>query len=203
MAKETASEFNYETRCVLAQFEYHLPKSIETNGIWKLVIALVDGEPCDEQLNLDGVLEVECSFDYEAYQLLEELGKKEMILALLMSALTEAAEVQGWSMRPFHDTCEKVRALGLNHRWRFKKGRRTSPSGSMIAHVECHHKLKRFTADLYVKKAGEVVKRLVGVIDDPPSEFIFGSKLGEIKWVAEDEVALISKNGSIVCSLVI
>jgi hypothetical protein len=175
-----------------ALYEHSCPREAR-----KVRVECVPGEPSGDIRELDGVHAVEVAFDLAAYLAGDDATRRRMAIAAVHAGALRVAEVRGWDSAPFEAALATVIEKGYVNEFVFGKPKQ-SGDRRHYATLTCTHAPERFRAWLIVtdQKRNEVAKKKV--IDELPSDFAFGPKLGKISWTSRESVALVAHDGSVV-----
>jgi hypothetical protein len=180
-----------------ALYEHSGPR-VELGDVRKIVVECVAGEPTgDVRDDGAGVLAVEVAFDLDAYLAADDPTRRRMAIAAVHAGALRVAELRGWSRDPFEAALATVIEKNYVNEFVFGKPRQSSDR-LHYATLTCTHDPDRFRAWLVVtdQKRNELARKQV--IDDLPSDFAFGPKLGKVAWISRESVALYAHDGSVV-----
>jgi hypothetical protein len=199
--RESRKNFRWQTRCVAALYSRCFP-GLDVSGAWKVLVACVDRVDVSGVQDQLGVFTQEVELDYPAFLGAAPLHRKELATEVLHKGALRVAQAQGWSSSPFEAAYRQVVELHYVNEWTWPKPR-SSPNRKRRAFLSCLHEAEYFRAWLVVvDKDGTDIERVLA-IDEPPNEFIFVPKMGEVKWTSDEHVVLLDKSGSEVAGLTI
>lgn len=199
--KDKRRAFRLETRCITAMYERLFGK-MKTDNCWKILIECVDGIYDERILNLSGVVTAQVEFDISKFNLLDENEKKISTLSFLMKGIERITSSNGLDVEPFKVISSQIEQKGYINEWIWKKPVK-SPTKEYYAEVICKHNVYSMDISLIVKnKEGVEVQRDV-VISELPDEFAYSKHLGNLRWISNNEVALINKTNDSKVSIII
>ncbi|NKF49372.1 hypothetical protein G3R49_02095 [Shewanella sp. WXL01] len=196
--KDLRHQFRNDVRCIAAQYFSFFPKKFKTNGFWKVLVE------CSSEEGLPHiymkVMTVKVVFDFERYLLLDKIEKKKSILHALNIGLLKVSQGQGWDPLLLEDCFRNVVASAYDFHWVFKKTKK-NPARKLVAQITCHHDLDEFTAKLCVSDlSGSLVFECL-LVDEDPNEFAFAYKLGDFKWLSNQDIAFYNKQNDLVAKI--
>lgn len=188
--KEKFFEFRLQTRCIAALYERSF-NAYKNNKCWKIVINCVlnvDREPN----SVNGIYLVQVKFNIEDFFGLDDFEKKRKTLDIITKGVSQIVQKEGWDKTVFDDAHNKVLAENYENRWIWKK-QKSNPGRQYIAKVLCEHGLYSCNISLIIEdKRGQVIKQEI-VIREKPDEWAFSKYFGDLMWISNNEVRLISK----------
>jgi hypothetical protein len=189
--KNTRHAFRNDVRCIAAHYFSFFPKKFKTSGFWKVLVECVSEDKAPE-LYMD-VKTVKVDFDFDNYLSLEKLDKKKAILDVLHRGVTKVSDEEGWDSS-FLDVCKaNVIESNYDYYWTYKKPKKNREK-KLIAELLCHHDLDTFTATMQIRDLdGETIFEEI-VVNEDPNEFVFAYKLGDFKWISNNEIELYNKS---------
>ena len=188
--KDTRHDFRNDVRCIAAQYFSYFPEKLKTDGFWKILVECVEEEKKPE-LYLD-VKTVKISFDYEGYSALNKHDKKATILDALYRGVMKVCIEEDWDQRIFEECRLKVIEDDYNFFWTFKKPKKNKER-KLIATILCHHDIDKFTASLVITNLNGSLVYKTNLVEEVPNEFIFAYKLGDFKWISNDDIEFYNK----------
>jgi hypothetical protein len=190
--KEKRLTFRDEIRCIANSYLQHLGK-FQTNETKKLMINCVERISLEEvNSTSDGFTDVEVEFDFSAYEKLNNEEKKKLILEKLYEGVLKASEVFEWDMPILNRTYQSVIESNYKNEYIWKQ--KTSPSKKYTAEIFCQHEIDKYVVTMIIKKkhTNELVKNEI-LFTERPHELAFVQYLGNLKWISDTEVILLSK----------
>jgi len=190
--KDKRHKFRTQIRCIASHYQRFLPKKFQTVDFWKILVECVK-EESDTQNTYLGVRVVRVSFDYPSFEELDDSGKKILILNKLHTGVLKVAKHYGFDNAIFNHCYERVKLDNCINNWIWNKPK-SNITRKLKAHITCSHDINKFTAKLFVlDKNGTLIREDI-VFEDEPNEFVFANKLGTLKWITTNEVALYNKS---------
>lgn len=202
VSKEERTAFRRGTRSLTALYEREFDQSqIDASG-WKILVECVDVVERSEVRNLEGVMTIQAAVDTQSYRDGSEKERQKLALSWLTEGVRRIASEFGWGLDPFLAAEKRITDLDFeNERWWGRA--KWSPSRAHKADLWCVHGIDSFRAWLVVfdKMGHERARKLV--FEELPDEFVFSGALGTIKWLSNECVSLVGKNGVRVGELVL
>ena len=191
--KEIRTEFRNQIRCIASLYERFFT-GLSIFGGWKVLIECVDIVETNDIRNLLGVFTYQVMFDYKKFADSNIIDRKIIILNTLQNGILKIANDQGWPLEPFIITYNKIVNINYKNEWVLGKSK-YSQNRKYKASLFCCHDIDYFYAwiIIYSKTEEELIRKLI--VKDIPDEFSFVPKLGKIKWMENERVTLIGKNG--------
>lgn len=182
------------TRCIASMIERYY-KPITTDKYWKILVNLLKEEDSSFRENSSGgVLEAYCVYNYKTLLELSDYEFKKVTLELIEKTVLQAMREHNWDTESFVYACDQVRLNDYQNKWVWKKKKNKS---SIVGEVFIEHEVKSVKIFMRVKsKSGEIIKEQQ-LIEDMPNEFVYAPYLGEIEWISDNCVALITKKGEL------
>ena len=185
--------FIFEAFSMTALYEMFLPL-IETDNIKKIIIVCgtiyKQKEIAD---HCEGILEIDVPFDVQKFLTLSDKQKKIQLVEMIHDSLLWVANKYGIDETPFHIAHQKCIEANYKYKVIWKKPK-SSPNRQHKAIVEIEVTLYKAILTLRViNQSNETVKKEV-IIEEKPNTFLLGRFLGELKWVSNNEVRLLSKH---------
>jgi hypothetical protein len=189
--KERNFKFRLQARFILSLFERLLGgfKNDQCSRIIINCVPVITKEP----RHFDGYYYVQVSYDINNFFQLDDLDKKKKILELIQIGLTEIINKERWDRSLFDRVFNQIIDGNYINQWVWKK-QKSSPGRQYIAKVLCDHKM--YSCDIKVMitdKEGNVLKEKT-VVTAKPDEWAYAKYFGDLKWLLNNEVVLISKN---------
>ncbi|OCQ17904.1 hypothetical protein A7985_25215 [Pseudoalteromonas luteoviolacea] len=187
---ELSRQFTLFNRCVCAHFERHLG-SVETNGIYRVVIKLSDLDEREGKIEVsNSVLKYYRTFNFSFFQSLDTLKKKELLLTELINSLIQLCDSEGWPKKPFLDAYDSVVKEKFVNIYTIK--RKQNRSRTLEARIIADHNETTFDCFLNVNdKDGNLLVN-EKLFSEEPDEYIFNSRIGDIKWLDSSTIVYIS-----------
>ncbi|MBM6617227.1 hypothetical protein [Bacillus suaedaesalsae] len=192
--KEKRRSFRLETRCVTAMYERLFGK-MKNEDCWKILVECVENITEAGILNLSGVVTVQVKFNYDEFRYKNELEKKIATLNLLMEGIEKVANNKSWAFEQFKDVSLQIEQTKYLNEWAWKKAVK-NPNKNYYAEVLCQHNVTSMDISIVIKQKNGVEIQREKVISELPDEFAYARHLGELKWLADFEIALINKKGN-------
>lgn len=191
--KQRNFQFRLQTRCI-ASFYERCFKSYKNDKCWKILIECVpnvDREP----KSISGIYMIQVAFDINDFFNLDGLEKKIKSLELIKTAVSEILKIEGWDETIFESAYNRVVSENYVNKWIWKK-QKNNPVRQYIAKVLCEHDI--YSCDISIlitDKKEQVIKREI-VVKEKPDEWMFAKYFGDLKWISNKEVSLVSKEGN-------
>lgn len=191
--KNKRRQFSLETRCISSMFSRLFGK-MKTEACRKILIECVQIIHYERILNFSGVYTVQVQFDNNKFNSSEDFQKKQQTLELLMKGIKKVVLAKGWSIEPFESVIKRIVESNYCNEWVWRKPVR-NPDKKLSAEVFCQHEVKNIDISIMLrdKKGIEISK--AKIITELPDEYAYAKHLGELKWLSNDQVALINKKG--------
>lgn len=196
--REVTTNLRRQTRFICSLYERCFPEKLQTDGVWKLETRIVSKSLLEQSVWVVGgvaVVEVEGN-PAELLEILPAAKRHRLFLNLLRGAALRACEAMNWSKQPFMDAYECVLEKEFRNEWIWK-GRKWSPNRKHRAEIRCEHRMDSAQLRLQVRDRNDEVREL-STIETLPSEFAFVPYLGELKWIPDDRLRWLSKDGTTV-----
>lgn len=205
LSEEAAIEYDYrenwkdkrilfrdQVRCIAEMYTYLLGK-YKTQETKKIIINCQRELIGEKIITVDGFTEVDINFDIDNYFKLSNSQKKQIILKIINESVLKIARKYSWNEDIFDQINQEIIEKNYNNEYVWKK--KISPNRALIAEVFCQHDIESIEIFIVIrdKKSNEVIKREL-IIKDRPHELIFVNYLGDLKWISNNEVALIHRN---------
>lgn len=193
-AKETRNRFRWETRCVTALFERCFKNKQRIKKIWKVLVDVVDSVTISESQDYIGVLRIQVAEDVHSFLSMDIEHKKHKTLEILMEGIRKIANEREWKIEEFERAQDEVRKRGFVNEWVWRRPIK-NPAGTLSAELLVEHDVYevRFSVRFLDRQKTIKSKRLLSEI--PPTDFIFVSYLGDFRWLNDDAVELVSRDG--------
>ncbi len=191
--KEKRRKFNLETRNVSAMFERLFGK-IKTRDCWKILVECVDYIKEERVLNFSGVYTVQVKINYNSFSESDDYQKKQKALEILMEGIKIIAEKENWNIEPFETVYSRIREANYTNEWVWKKPVK-SEDKKFSAEVLCQHGVESIEIFIVLRNKNGAELDRKKVISELPDEFVYAKHLGEVKWISDNEVALVNKKG--------
>lgn len=189
---DLARKFTLFSRCVCAHFE-RLFDPIETDGVYRVVVKLCGSDERVGATELSGsVIKYYKKFDFDYFESLNLVDKKRFLLDTLYDALMSLCVMQGWSKDPFHEAYEKVIRDNFVNTYIIK--RKLSRNKKLSAELIGEHDEKAFDCFVVIKQSDGKELLNERLFSEEPDEFLFNSRIGDIKWVNKTTVVHQSKD---------
>ena len=191
--KEKRRKFSLETRNISAMFE-RLINEMKTKDCWKILIECVDCVKEKRVLNFSGVYTIQVKFSYDNFSTSDDYGKKQKALELILEGTKIIAKSEGWNFQPFETAFSKICEANYINEWVWKKTVKSIDKKNS-AEVLCQHGVNSIEIYIVIRdKFGTETDRKK-VISELPHEFAYAKHLGELKWISNNEIALVNKKG--------
>jgi len=191
--KDKRRQFRLETRNISAMFE-RLFGRMETKDCSKILVECVDDVKEEQVLNFLGVCTVQVKFSYNSFSASNDYQKKKETLDLLMEGTKIVVENENWNIKPFETVYFKIREANYTNEWVWKKPVKSADK-KFSAEVLCQHGVESIQIYIVLRdKNGTKLDKKI-VISELPDEFAYAEHLGEVKWLSDNEVALVNKKG--------
>lgn len=182
------------TRCITSMIERFF-EPIPNEKYWKILINVLKKEDSDFRENSSGgVLETYCVYDYETLFEMSDIEIKKITLELVEKTVLETMYNHNWNTESFEYACNQVRINDYQNKWVWKKKKNKL---GIIAEIFINHDVKNVEIYMRIKsKSNELIKEEL-LIKDIPNEFVYVPYLGDIKWIDDHCVALMTKRGDL------
>lgn len=191
--KDKRHKFRLETRNISAMFERLFDK-MNTNDCWKILVECVDNIMEDRVLNFTGVNTVQVKFNYNKFSASDDYQKKQKTLDLLMEGIKIVAKNENWNIEPFETVYSKICEANYTNEWVWKKPVK-SAGKKFSAEVLCQHGVESIEIYMVLRDKNGAELDRKKLISELPDEFAYANHLGEVKWLSDNEVALVNKKG--------
>lgn len=191
--KDKRLQFRLETRNISAMFE-RLFGRMETKDCSKILVECVDEVKQERVLNFLGVYTVQVKFNYNNFSSSDDHQKKQEALDLLVEGIKIVAENESWNIEPFETVYSKIREANYTNEWVWKKPVK-SRDKKFSAEVLCQHGVESIHIYIVLRDKNGAELDRKKVISELPDEFAYAKHLGAIKWISDNEVALVNKKG--------
>lgn len=189
---DLARKFTLFSRCVCAHFE-RLFDPIETDGIYRVVVKLCGPDERVGTTELSSsVIKYYKEFDFDYFKSLNLVAKKRFLLDTLYNALMTLCEMEGWPKDPFHEAYEKVIRENFVNTYTIKS--KLSRNKKLSAELIGHHDEKAFDCSIVIKNSDGKELLNEHLFTEEPDEFLFNSRIGDVKWINKTTVVHQSKD---------
>lgn len=188
-------DFSLQVRCMCSFFERLFPR-IHNEHFWKVMVLCkpIEGYEPSIRRGGGGVCEVSLPFDYQAFMNLDDYRKKKMTVQTLRSGINDFIKNKGMDSEPFTSTFNKIIDANYENVWLWKKPK-TSPNRKHKAQILLEHEVEKIDISAIISnRQGEEITRKL-LVTERPDEWFYKKYLGELKWLDNETVALISKRG--------
>ena len=192
--KEKRIQFRDEIRCVASMYERFL-KKFKTDDCWKILIECYEKITDTRIRNLLGVYTVQIEFEINDFFMATDNEKKIITLELLRRGVERIVNEKNWDRTYFDEAYYEVIKVEYMNNWIWKKPVK-SPNKALSAEVFCEHFINHFDISIIIRSQDDTEVRRERILSDKPNEFSYARHLGLLKWLAEDEIALINKEGN-------
>lgn len=189
--KERNFKFRLQTRCIASLFE-RLLGGFKNDKCRRIIIQCV---PLKTRVAgcFEGFYLVQVSYDINNFFQLDDLEKKKKALELIKVGLTEIIEKEGWDSIIFDKVYNQIIEGNYINKWLWAK-QKNNPRRQYIAKILCEHDIYSCDVKIIITdKKGQVVKE-EKVVSEKPDEWAYAKYFGDLKWISNNEVTLISKN---------
>lgn len=193
--KPTRLRFRNETRCVTALYERCYESSDDTGQAWKILVEVVGTITKPTIRNLIGVMTIQISGDVEAFFSLHTRARTERALDYLMDGIEKVIEEKGWNVSSFYQARDQVRYRRYVNEWIWKSPI-PNKSKKFTAEVLVEHEVTQARISVRFRDNDQAVVGVKHLVSDEPNEFIFDAYLGQLRWLNESTVELISRDGT-------
>ncbi len=189
---DLARKFTLFSRCVCAHFE-RLFDPIETDGIYRVVVKLCGPDERVGTTELSSsVIKYYKEFDLDYFEGLNLVAKKRFLLDALYNSLMSLCDMEGWPKGPFHEAYERVIRENFVNIYTIK--RKLNQNKHMSAELVGNHDEKAFNCFIVVKDSNGEERLNEHLFSEEPDEFLFNSRIGDIRWVNKTTVVHQSKD---------
>lgn len=192
--KNKRREFQLSTRCMTSMIERLLPR-IETKDCWKIVIEFTNERPRAEIQNMLGVYVVQRYLDIDHYNLLSNYEKKKCIINNIEESIENINLVSEYNLSALKAVCDTIRALDYKNEW---YGKQKCKNGSLCAQLKVEHEVEYVKVFIVFHNLEDDSKKEVLIVKELPHEFLYAQYLGKLKWVNENTVRLVTKDGQVI-----
>ena len=178
---DLSRKFTLFNRCVCAHFE-RVFDPIETDGIYRVVVKLSGPDKRIGTTELSSsVIKSYREFDFGYFETLNLIAKKRLLLDTLYDALMSLCEIYGWPKDTFQDAYEMVIREDFVNTYIIK--RKLNRSKKLSAELIGDHNEKTFDCSLVIKNDDGIELLNKHLFSEEPDEFVFNSRIGDIKWI--------------------
>lgn len=185
-------QFRLQTRNITSFYERCL-KGYKNDKCSKVNIVCVP-KVVREPSALLGIYTAQVAFNIDDFFKLDDFNKKRKTLDLIKIAMTQIIQKEGWDKVVFDEAYNQVISENYINTWIWKK-QKNNPARRYIAKVFCEHGIYYCDIGIIITdKNDQIIKNEV-VVREKPDEWKFGKYFGNLKWVSNNEVVLIGKDG--------
>ncbi|MDP4147003.1 MAG: hypothetical protein Q8936_21435 [Bacillota bacterium] len=186
-------EFRLQTRSI-ASFYVRCLKGYKNDKCSKINIECVPNI-VREPNALFGIYSVQVAFNVDEFFKLDNLGKKKKTLELIKVAISQLIEKEGWDKEIFDEAYNRIVSENYVNKWAWKK-QKNNPSRKYIAKVSCEHGIHSFDISIVIMDKNNNIIKEETVVREKPDEWMFGRYFGDLKWISNNEVVLVDKEGN-------
>ena len=141
-----------------------------------------------------GVYLIREVYDVREFSGLQGVERKRYFLVMIMRILERLSRELNFDLQPFSNIAEKIDSLNFLNVWEWKKGRKYSATKKFRSRIHVIHELDYFELVIHVlNKKGEIHAEKRVRPNKIPDEIIMANTLGDLVWLNDDEIELISK----------
>lgn len=191
--KQRNSKFRLQTRNITAFYERCL-KGYKNDKCCKINIECAPNSVIKSSVVL-GIYTVHIPYDIDNFFKLNDFDKKRKTLDLINIAIEHIVEKEQWDKIRFDEAYNQIISENYINTWIWKK-QKHSPNRKYIAKVFCEHDI--YYCDIgiiIVDKSGQIIKKEV-VVTEIPTEWVFIKYFGDLKWISNNELEFIGKDGN-------
>ena len=185
-------EFTLFNRCVCAHFERHF-EPIETDSVYRVVVKLCGPDERVDAFELSSsVIKYYKEFDFAYFESLNLIAKRGLLLDTLYDSLMSLCEMHEWPKDTFHEAYEMVIRDNFVNTYTIK--RKLSRNKKLSAELIGKHDEKAFDCSLVIRSSDGKELLNEHLFSEEPDEFLFNSRVGDIKWISKTAVVHQSKD---------
>ena len=194
-SKDECFLFDLQSRCVCSLFaRLAREEKIELPRGWGVCGEFLSNIVEPEIFFVEGVYLIRDNHDIRKFSGLQEVERKRYFLAMIMRLLEKLSKELNFDLRPFLDIAKKIDSMNFSNVWEWKKGRKYSVTKKFRSRIHVIHELNYFELIVHVlDKNGKIHLEKRVRPNKIPDEIIMANVLGELVWVSDDEIELISK----------
>lgn len=188
--KERNFRFRLQTGCITNMYVHYLGK-FRNDKCRRIIIECVPSIE-KEPRAFEVFYIVQVKFDIDKFFELNDIDKKRKALELIKITVSQIVEVEGWDKSIFEHAYNKVILENYIYSVIWKK-QKNSPNRQYTAKVLLEHDL--YSSDISIlitDKNGRIVKR-EKIVTESPAVWAYSKYFGDLRWLTDKEVALISK----------
>ncbi|MGH8049969.1 MAG: hypothetical protein ACREPB_04845 [Arenimonas sp.] len=194
LSKQERNEFRYQTRSLTNLFERSFDSPLKLKKAWKVLIEVVPAIKHNRHRNLLGALTLEVE-GQPGLLLADATDDEKCNLALkwLMMGTDKLADELGLDSAQFESAAQKVRSLSFVNIRTWKKSI-DSPDRKKKAEIIVDHRVHEARLVCRIFENGVLYAEHL-LSSELPDEFIYEPLLGEFRWIDNNTVELLSKDG--------
>lgn len=189
--KEKRRKFQLSTRCMTSMIERLLPR-IVTDKCWKLLIECVENITKEDITDLLGVYCVQVKFDFVYFSNINEEEKKKYIILKIREALSNRQLQTVISTSEIEEVCDNIHTLNYCNEWYWKKAVKKKKRKAQIKLV---HDIDSVQIYMQVYDEDSCILKEKLLITTIPDERVYCKYLGNVVWISDNSVVLITKSG--------
>lgn len=189
--KERNFKFRLQTKCITSLFE-RLLGGFKNDKCRRIIIECVP-IITKEARCFEGFYLVQVPYDINNFFQLNDLEKKKKALELIKVGLNEIIVNEDWDSTIFDKVYKQIIDKNYINQWQWKK-QKGNPGRQYTAKVFCEHDIYFFNIKLIIEDKKRQVIKEEKIITEKPDEWSYAKYFGDLKWLSNNEVALISKN---------
>lgn len=194
--KEMRRKFQLMTRCMTSMIE-RIMEPIHTKDCWKILIECVDKCSEREYQNLLGVYSIQMVFDRNRFFNASDFDKKKMVIDVVQEAMRRFSDWVEFDVNHINTACIEIIKKDYLNEWFWKKSCFMEKKEAKIKIIHNVNDVKIYV----VFSENNIFSEEKLLICTSPDERSYSSFLGKIRWIAKDEIELVTKSGDIyVCN---
>lgn len=192
--------FRDQVRCIASMFErYFSEYKFKTHKSWKLLVNCYSDSTNAENMRVPGeVYEVSINIDIEDFFSSSSYKRKILILEMLREGIHIILREEKWNPGPFEQVFKKIVDEDYRNTYVLRSGT-LSPNKSFSAELLCEHEVEYFDISIVIKNDSGYEIKKQRVIRERPNEWAVHKYIGELLWLSNKEIVLLSKSGNEQC----
>lgn len=186
-------QFRLQTRNITSFYERCL-KGYKNDKCSKINIECVENV-VSKPSEVLGIYTVQVAFNVDDFFKLNDFDKKKKTLELIRIAISQVLKNEKWDKSIFDEAYNGVISEDYDNKWVWKK-QKNSPNRKYIAKVFCEHGIYSCDISIIITDKNEQIIKKEMVVREKPDEWMFGKYFGDLRWISNNEVVLIVKDGS-------
>ena len=188
--KEMRRKFQLMTRCMTSMLE-RIMKPIHTKDCWKILIECVDDCIDKGYRNLLGVYTIQIAFNKQQFFLASNLEKKKMVIDVISEAIKLFSDIADFEVTNIRDACAEIKRRNYINEWFWKKSCSEEKKKAVVKIV---HDVDDVKIYIVFSEDNKFIQEKL-LLCTEPDERSYSLFLGELYWISQNEIVLISKSG--------